>query len=43
MATEAHKTLEMVLEELNLMESEAGAVNKIIQCVVEMVAEMTKD
>ena len=35
---EAHKRLEMVLEELNLMDYEAGAANQIIQGVVEMVA-----
>ena len=36
-AEEVHKRLDMVPEELKLMESEARAVNQIIQGVVEMV------
>ena len=35
---EAHKMLEMVSEQLKLIESESGAVNQIIQGVIDMVA-----
>ena len=42
-AAEAHKRLDMVSEELNLMESESGVFNRIIQGVVETVAEITEE
>ena len=38
-----HKRLEMVLEELKFMESEAGTTNQIIQGVVEMAVATTKE
>ena len=42
-AEEAHKRLDMVLEELKFMDSEAGTNNQIIQGFVEIVAETTED
>ena len=42
-AVKVHKRFEMVLEELKLMGSEAGADNRIIQDVVDMVVATTKD
>ena len=42
-AVEAHKRLDMVLEELKFMDSEAGTNNQIIQGFVEIVAETTED
>ena len=41
-ASEANNRLQMVLEELKLMEYEAGATNRIIKSVVDMVAAMTE-
>ena len=42
-AEESHKRLEILLEELQLMDFEGGAVNRIILGVMDMVVEMTDE
>ena len=42
-AKKAHKRLEILLEELQLMDFEGGAVNRIILGVMDMVVEMTDE
>ena len=42
-AEESNKRLEMFLEELKLMEFEAGSANRIILGAVDMVTEMTEE